>query len=522
MREETTAPGEERPSASADSREDWRSFGDVDSDRILYSTEFRRLAGVTQVVPPQDDFVLHDRLTHSLKVAQIASSLAKSLTARAATDLGMSDTALAEFVRPEVCYAAGMAHDIGHPPFGHAAEVQLQKELGPGPKTAKGEKALPPTGRPELRDSFEGNAQSFRIVTRLSFRKPITSAASDGLDLTWRTLAAIAKYPWLKGDHPAEIDKLNDKWSIYDSEAPYLDELHDRGLVTETRVGGKVVSVTRSVEAEIMDWADDIAYAVHDIEDFFRSGRIPLDRVKHLFALESVVNQDFANESTNIELLELLRYSMSKLTKLAPEIPEIAEWKIPQMAPHVRDEAVLFFPSEPFDGTRRAHGELTIFGSRMINYLEQAASLERNGSGVKLKVSVEGRVVAEFLKSLTYYFLILDPSVETMQVGQKRVVGELYRDLLALARDVFEDDFSKPGSAKRVPVRLREYASKALGDAQQFSGDGDGIEAPDNSELLARAVADFICGLTDKQATLLHKKLTGNPSGGFSASWLSI
>ena len=183
------------------SREDrhWRHDFEVDADRVLYSPEFRRLAGVTQVISPQEDYVFHDRLTHSLKVAQTAERLAQRLIDDYSAGDGVVRAQVEEAISPRVCYVAGLCHDLGHPPFGHVAETQLQIELGKIEKnTAEGK-----TEKVNLRDSFEGNAQSFRIVSRLSLRKTQTTdpdgpddAVEQGLNLTWRSLAAISKYPW--------------------------------------------------------------------------------------------------------------------------------------------------------------------------------------------------------------------------------------------------------------------------------------------------------------------------------------
>ena len=153
-------------------------------------------------------------------------------------------------LHPSVVQAAGMAHDLGHPPFGHIAEEELNAAL-----RKSGEK-----------DGYEGNAQSFRLVTRLEIRDSGTDDGAIGLNLTRATLNAILKYPILRprsaGVHP--------KFGAYRSEKEQFE------FAREGSVGTR-----RSLEAEIMDWADDITYAVHDLEDFYRAGKIPLDRLVH-------------------------------------------------------------------------------------------------------------------------------------------------------------------------------------------------------------------------------------------------
>ena len=231
-----------RHSAAAD---DQRSGFQRDRDRILYSTSFKRLDGVTQIVRPGDSDLFHNRLTHSIKVAQVGRRLAENCLRRQPEDVGFHG------LEPEVVEAACLGHDLGHPPFGHIGEKTLDEILTQ--KNAKG-KCLDAEG-------FEGNAQSFRIVTKLAVR----FAECDGLDLTGATLAALQKYPWARDKSDA---KKRSKWGYYLSERDDFDFCME-GAVEDTR----------TLEAELMDWADDIAYSVHDLEDFHRCNFIPWRRI---------------------------------------------------------------------------------------------------------------------------------------------------------------------------------------------------------------------------------------------------
>ena len=190
----------------------------------------------------EEGHLFHNRLTHSLKVAQVGRRIAEKLLAENGTDafdaLGGLDASAVE--------AAGLAHDLGHPPFGHIAEDELHRLL----KAAGCE------------EGFEGNAQTFRIVTRLA----VISPAFEGMNLTRATLAAILKYPWTSDDKRR-------KAGAYGSEATDFEFARDGlGLPHEDQ----------TIEAAIMDWSDDIAYAVHDVEDFYRAGLIPLSRLANL------------------------------------------------------------------------------------------------------------------------------------------------------------------------------------------------------------------------------------------------
>ncbi len=154
-----------------------RTVAERDRDRILYTTALRRLAGVMQVVAPNEGHVVHNRLTHVLEVAQIARRLAERLircTSR-------KDIKAVGGLSAEIAEAAAFAHDLGHPPFGHVAEEELDA-------------LAVQAGSP---DGFEGNAQSFRIVTKLATRR----VKETGLDLSRATLAAILKYPWLRASN---------------------------------------------------------------------------------------------------------------------------------------------------------------------------------------------------------------------------------------------------------------------------------------------------------------------------------
>jgi dGTPase len=218
---------------------DVRSPGQKDRDRVLYTSSFRRLAQVTQVVAADTGHVFHNRLTHSSQVAQVGRRLAERLSRAQSGEISQSTG-----LDPDVVEAACLAHDLGHPPFGHIAEEELNELAG------------------SSIDGFEGNAQSFRIITKLSQHSPL----HRGLDLTRATLAAVLKYPWLKDGNPAKPGK----WGAYRSD--------EKDFSFALELGGGEQG--RTIEAQLMDWADDITYSVHDLDDFFRARKIPL----HLLA----------------------------------------------------------------------------------------------------------------------------------------------------------------------------------------------------------------------------------------------
>lgn len=199
-----------------------------DYARVLYSSSFRRLQGKMQLLGVDANKFNRNRLTHSLEVAQIARSIAY--------DLNLQHTVVAE--------TASLAHDIGNPPFGHYGEVVLN-DLSSGC------------------GGYEGNAQAFRILRTLEKKH----YAYPGLNLNVRTLMAITKYFFNK--------QQNSKKFLYDIDYDFL----------KAALESKGVEVTKSIDAEIMDLADEIAYAAHDLEDALSFSMISLGEIVHEFSI---------------------------------------------------------------------------------------------------------------------------------------------------------------------------------------------------------------------------------------------
>lgn len=533
-------------------QEPWRSDAQVDVDRLLYSPEFRRLAGVTQVVPPQDDFHFHDRLSHSIKVAQVAETLARMLLHQARDDRAFADVDLELWVDPSHCYAAGLAHDIGHPPFGHAGEEALQAMLdssadegvefweddgngedddqatdvdgrtaeGGGPRGADAAVRIRGASDSQLlaARSFEGNAQSIRVVAKLSIRGDDLHA---GLNLTLRTLAAIAKYPWLRGQHPTAQEKLAKKWSFYPEESDVLDRLTGDGFVrVERGPDGAVSRVDRWVEAEIMDWADDISYAVHDVDDFYRAGLIPLGQIA--IALESAprvvdwytTDFDFVDDDAIRYCLLYISEKLKRFQGRQVDLDDELQRRqftdaFTQIQTFARDAS----PRAPFSGTRQSHRDLQRFSSAIIGYLSAAAQLvfDHQAERVQLYLDPTRVLVAEFFKAVNSYFVIESVSLAAMQYGQVENLGNLFDAMIDMASE-WMGRHAEGKISGRLPARLRSYLTALV--AQSVGGVNEGD--------IAVAVLDYITSLRDVQAAHLAAQLAGaREAPALSGHWLN-
>lgn len=252
--------------------QDHRTPFQVDRDRVLFSHAFRRLQSKTQVFQPGEYDFYRTRLTHTIEVARIARSIRDYLQATS----GEFDDGF--FIDPDLVEAVGLAHDLGHPPFGHIGERKLNELFGPF-------------------GGFEGNAQTLRIVTQLIYERP---SGPNGMSPTRAFLDGLVKYKDLHGELRAAAAVRQDSGLpfnhfLYDEQADLRQWAAGPEVTRASVAGGRWA---RSIECQIMDWADDTAYSLHDIADGVRAGFLTIPAIEEWAAgqkLSAVENRLLEN-----------------------------------------------------------------------------------------------------------------------------------------------------------------------------------------------------------------------------------
>jgi dGTPase len=385
-----------------------RSAYERDRARVLHSSALRRLAAKTQVVVPGESDFPRTRLTHSLECAQIGRELGRALGAD-----------------PDLVETACLAHDLGHPPFGHTGEAALDEVAA-----AAG--------------GFEGNAQSLRILTRLEAKTFSPDGRSVGLNLTRAALDAACKYPWTRAENPR-------KYGVYDD---------DLDVFRWLRLGAP--DDRRCLEAQVMDWSDDIAYSVHDLEDAVVAGHLRLT--------------DLRDPDDRAEL--------AKLTCDRAAVDGVDEAEV--LAALDRLLATSWWPTS-YDGSHRSLAALKNTTSQLIGRFCQAAeratrdafpSVAARRYDADLVVPREARLEVEVLKAVADRYVMSRDDATRRYADQRGLVHELVELLM---RD--------------APAGLDPLLADDFG------------AAPDDEGRL-RTLLDQVAQLTDTSATALHARLT--------------
>ena len=418
-----------------------------DYARILHSPAFRRLQGKTQLFPSMEHDFFRNRLTHSLEVAQIAKSIALRLNDRDSYFRAYPiDTDLVE--------TAALAHDLGHPPFGHNGERALDDCM-------------------KERGGFEGNAQSLRILSKLGKKEP-QRLPEVGLNLTHRTLAAILKYDCVipimrKGSAPLVK-------GVYDSEKELVQRVKHSilGTASNVDIGFK------TVECQIMDLADDIAYSTYDLEDALKAGFVtPLQMILAaqqdavygpVIAKLGIDRNTLLKHTVDIWLEPALEPKSLNLDVGQIDIRRGEELAVLSTAVHAKTQELAE------DGTAR-----TKLTSRLVDECIEGTEVAVNTvfpalSKVELNPDLLMRV--NILKHLTYELVIQSANLKTAEYRGYQIV-----------RDVF-DALSGEGGDRLLPDDYRKRV----------------VNAPDELAR-GRAICDFIAGMTDRYAIEFYGRL---------------
>ena len=376
-----------------------------DRARVIHSAALRRLAAKTQVAVPWENDFQRTRLSHSLECAQIGRELGESLGAD-----------------PDLLETACLSHDMGHPPFGH-----------------NGEEALADAA--QSCGGFEGNAQSFRLLTRIEAKTVDKNGKSLGLNLTRASLDAATKYPWARSENPR-------KFGVYDD---------DVEIFQWVRQGAPVGR--KCIEAQIMDWSDDCAYSVHDLEDAIFAGQLSVKTFDTDFdTLYAEMIEVYGSDATKEEAAAAL----SRLQKLSC-------WPL------------------DFDRTHRSLARLKDTTSQLIGRFVLSAELETrkvHGDGpltrysANLEIPREQKIEVDFLKSVAGHYLISAAASQERYAKQQVVIHELVEMLFEAA------------PAELDPI-FKEDWKLAQNDSQRL-----------------RIVIDQIASLTDPGAYALHAHLS--------------
>lgn len=247
---------------------DGRSEFQRDFDRVVFSSAFRRLQDKTQVFPlPESDFV-HNRLTHSLEVSCVGHSLGNLVGEKVLSRNRKLQTKITKFHFGEIVAAACLAHDIGNPPFGHSGESAISEYF----RNGNGKVFESDLSIKQWNDltSFEGNAQGFRILTRLQ-----NPNIKGGLHLTAAMLAAFTKYPRESISANVNIPgraKIYKKFGFFQSEKDIFIEIAEDVGLKEYSLDSNILWYIRHPLAFLVEAADDICYRIMDLEDGFRLG----------------------------------------------------------------------------------------------------------------------------------------------------------------------------------------------------------------------------------------------------------
>ena len=388
-----------------------------DRARVLHSAALRRLAAKTQVAVPWASDFPRTRLSHSLECAQVGREIGGALGAD-----------------PDLVETACLSHDLGHPPFGHNGENALS-ELA----SASG--------------GFEGNAQSFRILVRLEPKTISDQGLSAGLNLTRATLDASIKYPWAVGEN----EKLPTKFGVYQDDLAHFNWAKSASTSTNSSDN----KFSKPLEAQIMDWSDDVAYSVHDFEDALQAGLISVNS---------------------------FRADIEKLWQVSADenLPNLTQSEFEKGLDRL--QALSCWPSN-FDGSHSAMARLKDLTSQLIGRFAHGAELATRAKYGDAPLN-------------RYQANLVVPQNERVEVALLKAISAHYIFRAQSSLDRYERERTL---IQRLFSALSENAPKYLDRSFQLSWQ----EAASDHQKV-RVIVDQIASLTDPAVDLLLAKIDGN------------
>jgi dGTPase len=396
---------------------DYRTAFQIDRDRVLHTPTFRRLQNKTQVFWSGEYDFYRTRLTHSLEVAQIGKSICYWLQTRPG---GPLDEGF--FIDPDLIEAICLSHDLGHPPFGHAGERTLNHLL-------------------REQGGFEGNAQTLRILTERIF-----SATRRGMDPSRAFLDGVLKYKSLWSELGAATGTPPAHHFLYDDQRGHLEwAMGGHGFPAALRPG-VLRDACKSIECQVMDWADDTAYSLNDLSDSVRAGFL------HLEKIEAWAERQGEPTGEGSSLGELLRA--------------------------IRQHRV-----DPFVGKRIGRYIQAATLQPVVNFLSGVT----HRYGFRLVVDEAVRAESALFKRLAFEVVFLSPQLKQLEHKGSRMLRQLW--------EVLAQRYIAQGRIDGQDFQLLPADTAAE------------IAAAADAAARARLVCDFLAGMTDGYAARTYKRL---------------
>lgn len=498
-----------------------------DLARIIHSHSFRRLTGKTQLFPNYESDFFRNRLTHSLEVAQISKSIAIKINNQIESkvkelnrnnELSEKLDATSMKLDLDLIELAGLAHDIGHPPFGHQGEEILAEKM-------------------KDHGGFEGNAQTLRILSKIEkkiihengllanagFSKGVKDETGKyidkvdlrgGLNLTYRSLASILKYDVNISSRIAELTSTDELKEKYHKDRDryvfkgYYDE--ERVLVEKIKkhvAGNPKMTDFKTIECQIMDLADDITYSTYDLEDAFKAGFIsPIEifaQDKKFF--EQIKNEvnEFIDENDRSDLEHIDEYDIkdiiSDLFKPVFKFPE----EVRKMKSRDQiDTSSIDYSFLKNQYTTRYNDLMTKngyvrgnFSSQLIAKTIRAINFEfdlERPAFSKIYLDPSALIRVAVLKTISFKTQILSPRLQAQEHRGKRIVKEIFEFL--------------------QPIKDNDKAPALLPDDYKLIYE----QKPGDEQHQYRTICDYIACMTDRYAIEFHGRIKSeNPSSIF-------